>query len=125
VLERQLPILRAHYARKRDVMEQALRRDLGTEVSWPRPKGGFFLWLTLAAGIDADAMIPRAVKHGVIYVAGEAFYVNGEGHNTLRLSFSAPTHERIEAGVARLALTLRDESAAAGTTAAAAGRESS
>ena len=71
--------------------------------------------------MDADKMIPRAVEHGVIYVAGEAFYVNGEGHNTLRLSFSAPTHERIDAGVARLALTLRRESEARATAGAAAG----
>lgn len=119
VLERQLPLLRAHYARKRDVMEQALRRELGTAVSWPKPTGGFFLWLTLASGLDADQMIPRAVEHGVIYVAGEAFYVNGEGQNTLRLSFSAPTPERIEAGVARLAATLRAESEALATGAAA------
>jgi 2-aminoadipate transaminase len=120
VLARQLPILRAHYAHKRDVMEQALTRELGTTVSWPKPKGGFFLWLTLAAGLDADKMIPRAVEQGVVYVAGEAFYVNGEGHNTLRLSFSAPTPERIEAGVSRLALTLRGESEARATGAAAA-----
>jgi 2-aminoadipate transaminase len=101
-------------------MEQALRRELGSAVSWPKPTGGFFLWLTLASGIDADTMIPRAVAQGVVYVAGEAFYVNGQGHNTLRLSFSAPTPERIDAGVARLALTLRDESAALATAAAAA-----
>jgi 2-aminoadipate transaminase len=123
VLERQLPILRAHYARKRDVMEEALRRDLGAAVSWPKPKGGFFLWLTLPPEIDADHMIARAVTQGVVYVAGEAFYVNGEGGNTLRLSFSAPTPERIEAGVARLALTLRAESAALASAAAAAAPE--
>ena len=123
VLDRQLPVLRAHYAHKRDVMERALRRELGNAVSWPKPTGGFFLWLTLASGIDADRMLPRAVGHGVIYVAGEAFYVNGEGHNTLRLSFSAPTPDRIEAGVARLALTLRAEPAAAATAAAAAAPE--
>jgi DNA-binding transcriptional MocR family regulator len=89
-------------------------------VSWPKPKGGFFLWLTLAGGLDADKMIPRAVGHGVIYVAGEAFYVNGEGQNTLRLSFSAPTPERIDAGVSRLALTLRGEPGAPPTGAATA-----
>src|SRR5258708_26021950 len=101
-------------------MEQALRRELGAAVRWPKPKGGFFLWLTLEGGIDADRMIPRAVEHGVIYVAGEAFYVNGEGHNTLRLSFSAPTPDRIETGVSRLARTVRAESAALATAAAAA-----
>jgi 2-aminoadipate transaminase len=120
LLERQLPMLRAHYAHKRDVMERALRRELGSAVSWPKPTGGFFLWLTLDSAIDADRMIPRAVEHGVIYVAGEAFYVNGEGRNTLRLSFSAPTPDRIEAGVSRLAVTVRAESAALATAAAAA-----
>lgn len=119
VLARQLPMLRAHYQHKRDVMEQALRRELGTAVSWPKPKGGFFLWLTLPPGLHADRMIVRAIDHGVIYVAGEAFYVNGEGHNTMRLSFSAPTPERIDVGVARLAVTLRAELEAVSTAAAA------
>ncbi len=44
-------------------------------------------------------MIARAVEHGVVYVAGEAFFVNGSGTQLLRLSFSAPSPERIEEGV--------------------------
>ena len=120
VLDRQLPILRRHYAHKRDVMQAALQRELRA-ATWPKPKGGFFLWVTLPVGIDAARMIPRAIEQGVIYVAGDAFYVNGEGRNMLRLSFSAPTPERIETGVARLASTLRDEAAAQATTAAAGG----
>ena len=121
VLDRQLPILRQHYARKRDVMEQALTRDLGDLVGWPKPKGGFFLWLTLPGSIDADGMSMRAIEEGVVYVAGEAFYVNGEGKNTMRLSFSAPSHERIEAGVSRLGRVVRAELAALATGASTAG----
>jgi 2-aminoadipate transaminase len=120
VLERQLPILRQHYAHKRDVMQAALQREL-RDATWPRPKGGFFLWVTLPKAIDAGRMISRAIEHGVIYVTGDAFFVNGEGQNMLRLSFSAPTPERIEAGVARLAATLLDEAAAQATAAAAGG----
>lgn len=125
VLDRQLPILRQHYARKRNVMEEALRREVGDTISWPKPKGGFFLWVTLPREIDASQMIARAIEQGVVYVTGDAFYVDGSGQNTLRLSFSAPTHERIKTGVARLAATLRDERAARATAAAAALRESS
>ena len=33
---------------------------------------------------------PRAVEHGVVYVAGQAFFVNGSGRHFMRLSFSAP-----------------------------------
>jgi 2-aminoadipate transaminase len=109
VLDRQLPVLRRHYQHKRNVMEQALTQELGSTVSWPAPKGGFFLWLTLPAAIDANAMIPRAVEHGVIYVAGDAFFVDHRAANTMRLSFSAPTPERIEAGVSRLAVVVRAE----------------
>ncbi len=128
VLERQLPLLRREYARKRDVMEQALRRECGDLVSWPKPKGGFFLWLTLPPALDADRMLERAIDNGVIYVAGEAFFVSAlgaagpGGANTMRLCFSAPTAERIEAGVARLATTLRAEAEAVATAAASAGR---
>lgn len=134
VLDRQLPILRREYAKKRDVMEAALRRDLGM-ATWPKPKGGFFLWVSLPDGIDAGQMIHRAIEHGVIYVTGDAFYVNPldaghgtsgdqleparrHGQNMLRLSFSAPTAAQIEAGVLRLAATLRAEVAARETAAA-------
>ena len=120
VLDRQLPILRRHYAHKRDVMEDALRRDLGM-ASWPKPKGGFFLWVSLPDRIDAGQMIHRAIEQGVIYVTGEAFYVNNQGKNMLRLSFSAPTAEQIDTGVARLAATLRAEVAARETAGAAGG----
>src|SRR5262245_16036847 len=121
ILERQLPILRRHYAHKRDVMEQALRREMGGAITWPKPKGGFFLWVTLPSGVSAAGMLTRAINEGVIYVTGDACYVNGEGHDTLRLSFSAPTPERIEAGVHRLAATLRGELAARETADAAEG----
>jgi 2-aminoadipate transaminase len=124
VLERQLPILRRHYAHKRDVMQVALQRELGA-ATWPTPKGGFFLWVTLPAGIDAGRMIHRAIEQGVIYVTGSAFYVDGGGRNMLRLSFSAPTPERIDAGIARLAATLRDEAAAQATAAATGAPEAS
>jgi 2-aminoadipate transaminase len=120
VLERQLPMLRRHYAHKRDVMQAALQRELRS-ATWPTPKGGFFLWVTLPEAIDASRMIARAIEQGVIYVTGDAFYVNGGGRNMLRLSFSAPTPERIEAGVARLAATLRLEAEAQATAAAAGG----
>jgi 2-aminoadipate transaminase len=113
VLDRQLPVLRAHYQHKRDVMVEALRTSLGDILHWPAPRGGFFLWATLPGGLDADAMIARAVANGVIYVAGEAFFVDDSGGDRVRLSFSAPTPERITEGVARFATTVREELEAA------------
>lgn len=109
ILDRQLLLLRAHYRERRDVMVEALVKELGSSVTWPAPRGGFFLWATLPEPLDAHRLIDRAVRHGVIYVAGEAFFVNGGGHNLMRLCFSAPTHDRIREGVSRLAAAVREE----------------
>jgi 2-aminoadipate transaminase len=111
ILDRQLPMLRAHYAHKRDVMQDALRQEFGGEIAWPTPRGGFFLWATLPPGIDADALVPRAVEHGVIYVPGEAFFVGPSklGSQVIRLSFSAPAPDRIREGVSRLKAAITAE----------------
>jgi 2-aminoadipate transaminase len=113
IVDRQLPLLRRHYAAKRDVMVAALRQELGGEVSWPDPRGGFFLWVTLPDPVDADRMLERAVQNGVVYVAGSAFYVNHGGAQRIRLAFSAPAHDVIRDGVTRLARTIREEQRAA------------
>lgn len=115
---KRLPVLRTHYQQKRTVMERALARELGDLVSWPEPKGGFFLWAALP--VDGDALLTRAVKHQVIYVAGSAFYVDGRRSRSVRLSFSHPSHARIEEGIRRLAAAVREEiSEPAGQAAAA------
>jgi DNA-binding transcriptional MocR family regulator len=116
VLERQLPMLRAHYQRKRDVMVAALTTSLGGELSWPEPRGGFFLWAKLAPPVTSDALLPLAQGHGVVYVAGSAFFVNGAGQEYMRLSFSAPAPDRIELGVSRLAAAIQEARAVASTS---------
>jgi DNA-binding transcriptional MocR family regulator len=93
-------------------MIDALTREFGTDVTWPAPRGGFFLWATLPESIDSDTMIARAVKKGVIYVAGTAFFVEGSGRQFMRLAFSAASHDKIRDGVARLGATVREELAA-------------
>jgi 2-aminoadipate transaminase len=102
VPERIAPQLRALYRRKREVMEQALRAELGDRLTWPAPKGGFFLWATLPGGQDDVSLLDRALAQRLVFVTGSAFYVNGTGHDKIRLSFSAPTPERIVEGVGRL-----------------------
>jgi 2-aminoadipate transaminase len=102
------PKLRALYARKRDVMEQAIRRHIRDRLAWSPPKGGFFVWATLPSGCTDHALLERALTHGLVFVVGSAFYVDGTGHDKIRLSFSAPSIERIEEGVTRLARALAD-----------------
>lgn len=118
ILARQAPILRRVYREKRDAMVAGLKAQLGEIATWPDPRGGFFLWLSLPNGADAERLLQRAVQHGVIFVAGAAFYVDGGGRNTLRLSFSQPPIPRIVEGVNRLASAIREELADRRETAA-------
>jgi 2-aminoadipate transaminase len=103
VADRLAPQLRELYRHKRDVMSKALRASLGSQLTWSTPKGGFFLWAALPEGRTDTMLLERALQHGVIFVVGSAFHVDGSGHDTIRLSFSAPSAERIEEGARRLA----------------------
>lgn len=108
ILAGHLPDLRAHYQRKRDTMSRALARALADQVTWQPPRGGFFLWIRLNDGLDAEQLLPVARAHGVIYVVGKAFFVDGSGQQFMRLSFSAPPPDRIEEGVTRLAAAVAE-----------------
>jgi 2-aminoadipate transaminase len=118
VLENRLSLLRSAYQAKRTVLEQALHRELGGHVTWPEPKGGFFLWASFGQGIDTDALLRRAIAHGVVFVPGSAFYVEPRQLDRARLSFSAPPPAQIEAAVARLAGAVREELELRGTSGA-------
>lgn len=117
ILARQLPLLRDHYTRKRDVMVGALTETLGDALTWDQPRGGFFLWARLREPLDGDALLPFAIARSVIYVAGSAFFVTGRERQFIRLSFSSPSPERIHEGARRLAEAIRDAHRAATTTA--------
>jgi 2-aminoadipate transaminase len=108
VLASHIPALRAHYQHKRDVMSRSLRAELQGLVSWAPPRGGFFLWAALSGGLTGERLLPVARAHGVIFVVGHAFFVDGSGHEYIRLSFSAPPPDRIEEGVRRLARAMRE-----------------
>ena len=107
VVARIAPQLRTLYRQKRDVMEQSIRQTLGDRLTWASPRGGFFLWATLPSGCDDMDLLGHALHHRLVFVAGSAFFVDGSGHDTIRLSFSAPSPDRIREGVSRLGAALQ------------------
>ncbi len=95
---------RSAYRRRRDAMLAALARHMPAGVTWTRPSGGLFTWVRLPEGLDSAALLERAVgQAGVAFVPGAAFFFDGRGRNTLRLSFSLASEPEIEDGIARLA----------------------
>ena len=105
----QIKQMREMYRERRDAMIEALHDFMPAACRWNVPHGGFFVWMTLPAGIDAKAMLPRAVTARVAYVPGTAFFADGFGSGSMRLSFCYPTPERIREGVRRLAGVLEEE----------------
>lgn len=96
-----------HYRAKRDVMLAALAEFMPKGVTWSKPEGGLFIWVTLPDGRDATALLAQAVERfGVAYVPGHAFFADGSGRNTLRLSFSLPSEAEIAEGIKKLATLL-------------------
>ena len=102
-----VPTIRARYKAQRDAMRAALEAHMPPGCSWAVPSGGMFFWLTLPAGTDATALLPRAVERGVAYVPGAAFYAADPQHNTLRLSFVTVPPDQITRGVELLAGALQ------------------
>jgi 2-aminoadipate transaminase len=100
-----------HYRVKRDAMLSALDRHMPKNegISWTRPEGGLFLWVRFPEQLDTEQMLPRAIEHKVAYVIGAPFFVNGKGHNTMRLSFSSATADQIEEGIRRLGQVVKEE----------------
>jgi DNA-binding transcriptional MocR family regulator len=105
----QIKQMREMYRDRRDAMMQALHDFMPAACTWNTPNGGFFVWVGLPPGIDAKAMLPRAVTARVAYVPGTAFFADGFGSTSMRLSFCYPTPERIREGVRRLAGVLEAE----------------
>jgi DNA-binding transcriptional MocR family regulator len=104
VFDAQVERARAHYWRRRDWLVAALERHMPAGVHWTRPDGGLFVWLMLPEGIDAAGLLQRSLKEvGVAFVPGGAFFYDGRGRNTLRLSFSLPSEAEIDRGIAALA----------------------
>ena len=105
----QLKTFRTLYAERRDAVLGALDDFMPSGTSWTRPGGGFYVWLTLPAGLDSKAMLPRAIHNRVAYVPGTGFYADGTGRQHLRLSYCFPPPERIREGVRRLATVIEEE----------------
>lgn len=97
------------YRGKRDLMLELLEENMPENVSWTRPEGGLFLFLTMPEGFDAVKFYDKALSAGVAYVAGEFFYPQRNGRNTMRLNFSFMDRDRMKEGIRLLAGLLKEE----------------
>ena len=97
------------YRERRDALLESLQAMMPEGTRWTIPAGGFYSWVTLPEGLDATAMLPRAIAELVAYVPGTGFYVDGQGSANMRLSYCYPDPDRIREGVRRLSAVVEAE----------------
>jgi DNA-binding transcriptional MocR family regulator len=109
IFDSHVETVRRAYKERRDAMLGALQQHMPSGVHWTRPEGGMFVWVTLPAGIDSAELLARSLETvKVAFVPGQAFFADGGGANTLRLSFSVLDEAEIEEGIARLGRLISD-----------------
>ncbi len=97
------------YQGRRDAMMSAIQEHFPSEIRHNHPLGGFFLWAELPEGLNAVTLFEKAVAAKVAYVVGTAFYTKeGQGLNTLRLTYCAVDKEKIREGIRRLGKVFKE-----------------
>ncbi|MBB2700477.1 PLP-dependent aminotransferase family protein [Rhizobium phaseoli] len=106
----QVAKIKAAYSHRRNCMLAALEKYMPEGTSWTKPEGGMFIWITLPEGMDGAKLLAKSLDTAkVAFVPGKAFFADGSGANTFRVSFSCANEQMIEDGIGRLGKLITDE----------------
>ncbi len=96
------------YSERANAMLAALEQHMPQGTKWTRPDGGMFLWVELPQGLDAAALLPRAVEQKVAFVPGAPFFANDQKPQFMRLNYSNRPPDLISEGMRRLGSVIAD-----------------
>ncbi len=102
-LRRVLPV----YKERRDVLMAAMHTHMPTAVKWSKPRGGFCCWVSLPRYFGPGELYRIALQNGFAFTPGEAYLIESEDKDYLRLCFGNQNTTGIEAGVKVLANLIR------------------
>ena len=99
------------YRERRDAMLAAIEEEFPAldGITWTRPRGGLFVWLTLPSYFDTKDLLAAAIKENVAFVPGGAAFLDGSGTSSMRLNYSAMAPAMIAEGIARLGAVVREK----------------
>ena len=106
-LDRQIVASRALYARRAELVTQALAAHMPDGTTWTTPRGGFYVWLTAPDGVDTVALSVAARDRKVAYVPGRPFYPGDAGTTQIRLAYSRVADHLIDEGIRRIGEVLK------------------
>ncbi|HEU4851220.1 MAG TPA: aminotransferase class I/II-fold pyridoxal phosphate-dependent enzyme, partial [Telluria sp.] len=98
-LDQHIPTIRTLYGNQCQVMLDAMEQHFPKGVTWTKPEGGMFIWVTLPKHVDAMKLLDVSLAAKVAFVPGAPFYANEPETNTLRLSFVTVPPARIREGI--------------------------
>jgi 2-aminoadipate transaminase len=96
------------YAKRSRTLLESINRRLGDEVTVIEPNGGHNLWLTFRRTIDERMLFGEALRNRIGFTPGRALRPEQSSQSSLRLSFSMLNEERLDEGVRRLAVAIRE-----------------
>jgi len=103
-LDRNIEFVKSELKARCDALVSALEAQI-PEAEFVVPGGGYFLWLDLAEDANTPALLAEAKEHGVTFVSGPDFMIEG-GERSLRLSFAPVPADKAAEGVSRIASAL-------------------
>ncbi|KQC04060.1 MAG: aspartate aminotransferase [Methanoculleus sp. SDB] len=89
----------AAYASRAALMAACMEKHFPDDITFTRPEGGMFIWVTFPEGISSVELFETAAKHNVIVLPGLPFYVDGAGDRSARFNFSNANPDQIRAGI--------------------------
>ena len=95
----QVEVAKEIYKNNAELMMAAMEKYMPKGVTFTKPEGGMFLWVTLPEGLKAVDVQYKAVEKGVVVLAGDPGYEYDHGGRTMRVNYSNSTPEQIEQGV--------------------------
>lgn len=105
----QRELVRKRYERKRDILIDAIVKHWPKEVSFIRPRGGLYVWVTLPNGISCDPgsdFFQECLDRKVIYVPGCYCFCQEpdveKPCNTMRLCYGYTDDTHIIEGIRRM-----------------------
>ncbi|XP_067646448.1 2-aminoadipate transaminase isoform X2 [Eurosta solidaginis] len=86
-----------------------LEHNLPAICNWTKPWGGYFIWITLPAGVDATKFLKYSLEEEKIsFIAGSRFAANPKvAVNSFRLSIAFHGKQKLTEGLTRLCGALK------------------
>ena len=106
-LAKHLPEIIKLYKPKQETMLRALDTYFPDSYHYIKPEGGMFIWVEGPAGTDMEDIYWNAIDNKVAFVPGKYFFTNPkDGIETMRLNYTMPTNDALEAAIKRLSEVL-------------------